>query len=61
MKNLIAYKKQSFQELDALAELMGFDEDKHSDIELLIDIHAQENVNMSVSDFVDMCVMLDAA
>jgi len=58
MNKLIAYKKEAFKELDCLAEVLGFDEDKHCDIELQIDVNAEENINMSIVDFVDMCVLL---
>ena len=61
MTELIAYKKQAFAELDELAKLLGFDDEKHSDIEVIIDIHAKESMNMSIADFVDMCVMIEAA
>jgi len=39
-------------------EVLGFDEDKHCDIELQIDVNAEENMNMSIVNFVDMCVLL---
>ena len=55
MQQLINYKREAFKELDNLSELLGFDEDKHSDIEVQIDVNAQENMNMSISNFVDMC------
>lgn len=58
MQQLINYKREAFKELDNLAELLGFDEDKHSNIEVQIDVNAQENMNMSISNFVDMCVAI---
>jgi len=36
MNQLVAYKKEAFKELDCLVEVLGFDEDKHCDIELQI-------------------------
>jgi predicted phage-related endonuclease len=59
--SLISYKKEAFKELDSLAEILNFDEDKHSDIELQIDINAKDSMNMKISDFVSMCLLLAEA
>ena len=59
--SLISYKKEAFKELDSLAEILNIDEDKHSDIELQIDINAKDSMNMKISDFVSMCLLLAEA
>ena len=61
MQQLINYKREAFKELDSLAEILNFDEDKHSDIELQIDINAKDSMNMKISDFVSMCLLLAEA